>query len=185
MSVDESEENKCEDKVTDAFLTKSDQDQRNLSFLKSVVLSPHGHLKKRTEHCFRNLPGLPAAEDLHSKGNVIACCIVPPSNDKKTHSPDRSQKTNIICNDDHSCNGRFLSCQNDVCFLENNLTQGNPEPNHTSFKDISEQSVDDKHKFDHVQEKEPNSGTVFRYIYKLGMISYNVLSFIFILSFLF
>lgn len=85
MIADDSEENKCDEKVSDAFLSKCDQDQRNLSFIKSVVLSPHGHLKKRTEHCFRNLPGLPAAEDLHSKGNVIACSIVPPSNDKKTH----------------------------------------------------------------------------------------------------
>lgn len=85
MIADDSEENKCDEKVCDAFLSKCDQDQRNLSFIKSVVLSPHGHLKKRTEHCFRNLPGLPAAEDLHSKGNVIACSIVPPSNDKKTH----------------------------------------------------------------------------------------------------
>ncbi|KFM71852.1 Round spermatid basic protein 1-like protein, partial [Stegodyphus mimosarum] len=68
MSVDESEENKCDEKNSDALYSKSDQELKNVSFIKSVVLSPHGHLKKRTEHCFRNLPGLPAAEDLHNKG---------------------------------------------------------------------------------------------------------------------
>ncbi|GBM15537.1 Round spermatid basic protein 1-like protein [Araneus ventricosus] len=65
MSADDSEKNKCDEKSSDTFYTKSEQDRRNSSFLKSVVLPPHGHLKKRTEHCFRNLPGLPAAEDLH------------------------------------------------------------------------------------------------------------------------
>lgn len=168
MSVDESEENKCEEKVTDSFISKSDQDQRNLSFLKSVVLSPHGHLKKRTVHCFRNLPGLPAAEDLHSKGNVIACCIVPPSNDKKTHSPDTSQKTNIVRKEDSACCDGSLNCQDSVCKSENKFMLGNPEPNHSSFNNYVEQSVDDKYNSDHVQEQEPNSGIIFMYIIILG-----------------
>ncbi|GFY54733.1 round spermatid basic protein 1-like protein [Trichonephila inaurata madagascariensis] len=65
MSADDSEKNKCDEKNSDTFYIESEQERRNTNFIKSVVLPPHGHLKKRTEHCFRNLPGLPAPEDLH------------------------------------------------------------------------------------------------------------------------
>nr|XP_042900967.1 uncharacterized protein LOC107452177 [Parasteatoda tepidariorum] len=66
MSADDSEENKCNEINRDVVNLKSEYEQKNTSYLKSVVLSPISIIKKRTESCFRNLPGLPATED-HSK----------------------------------------------------------------------------------------------------------------------
>ncbi|GFT58635.1 lysine-specific demethylase 9 [Nephila pilipes] len=157
MSADESEKNKCDEKNSDTFYIESEQERRNSNFLKSVVLPPHGHLKKRTEHCFRNLPGLPAAEDLHCNGNVKVCRIVPTANGLKTLSPSKCKPMNNTLNDKNGSRSSPANCQNDILSCENKCTPCALEPNHSLPKGIPEQSVDDKHKYNHVQETEIQS----------------------------
>ncbi|KAF8771942.1 Lysine-specific demethylase RSBN1L like protein [Argiope bruennichi] len=156
MSADDSEKNKCDEKSSDTFYTKLEQDRRNSSFLKSVVLPPHGHLKKRTEHCFRNLPGLPAAEDL-CNGNVKVCRIVHSPNGIKTISPNNCKPMNNTLNDKNDSRSSPVNCQSNVLSYENKITPCTFEPNHSLPKNIPVQSVDDKHKYDHVQETEIQS----------------------------
>ncbi|XP_054720868.1 uncharacterized protein LOC129230491 [Uloborus diversus] len=158
MSASDSEENKCGDKNSELLNLKPDHEQRNISFLKSVVLTPVGHLKKRTEHCFRNLPGLPAPEELHGKGNVNACRIVPPSHEKKTIPSERTKQTTISHNDKNECNNRFLNCQHDSVTSESVLNVLKSEPHHTPLIEKTKKIVDDKQKIDHVQEKDSISG---------------------------
>lgn len=73
------EENECEVKSSDDVLLKGEQQSKSSSALKSVVLAPHKQLKKRAEHSFRNLPGLPAIED-RPNDTLCLCCVVPHSN---------------------------------------------------------------------------------------------------------
>ncbi|GFS54463.1 lysine-specific demethylase RSBN1L [Trichonephila clavipes] len=157
MSADDSEKNKCDEKNSDTFYIESEQERRNTNFIKSVVLPPHGHLKKRTEHCFRNLPGLPAPEDLHCNGNVKVCRIVPTPNGLKTLSPSKCKPMNNTLNDKNGSRSSPTDCQNDILSCENKCTPCALEPNHSLLKGIPEQSVDDKHKYNHVQETEIQS----------------------------
>ncbi|GIZ03596.1 round spermatid basic protein 1-like protein [Caerostris extrusa] len=157
MSAEDSEKNKCDEKNSDTFYMKSEQDQRNLNVLKSVVLPHHGHLKKRSEH-FRNLPGLPAAEDLQRNGNVKVCRIVPTPNGVKTVSSNKCKQMNNTLNNKNNCRSSPVHCQDDILDCENKFTPSDLEPNHSLPVGIlSEQSVDDKHKYDHVQETEIQS----------------------------
>lgn len=151
MIADDSEKNQSDQKNSDTFYLKSEQEKRNSSVLPTVLLSPHGHLKKRTEHCFRNLPGLPAPQECN--GNDV-CSIVPPSNSLKTLFSAKSKLMSVFP-DNNDNRSVLIKCQNDVLSSEKTFTPCVVEPNHTS-----QQSVDDKHKYSHVQEKEIKSGTV-------------------------
>lgn len=160
MIADDSEEKKSDQKNSDTFCPISEQEKNNSSVIQNVVLSPHGHLKKRTEDCFRNLPGLPPPpEDHRCNGNVNVCCIVP-SSDNAINPPSTNSKLMNGVTDNNEQNSFLINCQNNILKSENTFTPFLVEPNHTS-KVVSVQSVDDKHKYDHVQEKEIKSGTVY------------------------
>ncbi|KAG8197465.1 hypothetical protein JTE90_007209 [Oedothorax gibbosus] len=92
MITDDNEKKKSDQKNSDTFYPNSGQEKKNSSVLQNVVLSPHGHLKKRTEHCFRNLPGLPPPPEDHRCNGKSPLKPMKHLTDKNEKNPERQRE---------------------------------------------------------------------------------------------